>query len=144
MNVGAILGQKGRKVITVAAYASLLDVAKLLAENGIGCIVVVDEGGKVVGVISERDIVRGLGEKGHEVLKAPVAALMTEEVITCKERDTVDRVMAIMSSHRFRHMPVVENDQLIGIISIGDVVKTKIASAEMEAEAMREYIVAGR
>ncbi len=144
MNVGAILGQKGRKVITVAAYTSLLDVTRLLAKNGIGCIVVVDDNEKVVGVISERDIVRGLGEKGQEILKAPVAALMTSDVITCIERDTVDRVMAVMSSHRFRHMPVVENDQLIGIVSIGDVVKTKIASAEMEAEAMREYIVARR
>ena len=144
MKVGAILSQKGRKVITVKAYTKLMDVSHVLANNKIGCIVVVDDDENVVGVISERDIVRGLGDKGPEILTAPVVALMTEKVITCSEQDTVDDVMALMSTHRFRHMPVVENGQLVGIISIGDAVKTKIASAELEAEAMRDYIVARR
>ncbi len=144
MKVGSILGEKGRKVITLRSNTSLMDVAKVLSDHGIGSIVIVDESEKVVGIVSERDIVRTLAKNGVEILNSPVSQCMTENVITCSEQETIDNVMTIMTSHRFRHMPVLENGQLVGIISIGDVVKTKIASAEMEAEAMREYIVASR
>ena len=144
MNVGNILKEKGRKVITVMSDMKLLDVARVLTENGIGSIVVVDLHDKLIGIVSERDIVRTIATNGIEVLQNPVSECMTENVIVCSEAETIDHVMSSMTQRRFRHMPVIENQQLVGIISIGDVVKTKIASAEMEAEAMREYIVGPR
>ncbi len=144
MNVGAILAQKGRKVITISSDIILQDVSRILAENRIGSIVVLDENEAVKGIISERDIVRVLAEKGPKVLQEPVTFCMTEEVVTCGESDSVEQVMAAMSSGRFRHMPVVENGKLLGIISIGDVVKTKIEVAEKDAEHLRQYIVSSR
>ncbi len=143
MNVAQILQSKGRKVITVTDNTTLIDVSRVLAENKIGSIVVVDASESVVGIISERDIVRVLGKEGVEVLQKSVSHCMTSDVITCNEATKVDEILAIMSSRRFRHMPVLENNQLVGIISIGDVVKTKIAATEMEAAAMRDYITSG-
>lgn len=144
MNVGAILAHKGRNVITISQDITLQDVSEILAKNGIGSIVVLDESESVIGIISERDIVRVLAEKGPKVLQEPVKICMTEEVITCSERDSVEQVMTAMSSGRFRHMPVVENGKLLGIISIGDVVKSKIEVAEKDAEHLRQYIAFSR
>jgi CBS domain-containing protein len=93
--------------------------------------------------VSERDIVREISRAGSKVLKEPVEACMTKTVVTCRESDTIDRIMAEMTAHRFRHMPVVERGRLIGLVSIGDVVRMRIAEAEMEAAAMREYIATG-
>jgi CBS domain-containing protein len=143
MNVAAILKLKGRSVVTTTADKSLLDIAKLLEHHGIGCVVVEEDDGKVAGIVSERDLVRAIGQSGTKVLKEPVSDYMTKTVITAREADTIDRVMSEMSSHRFRHMPVVERGRLIGLVSIGDVVKMRIAEAEMEAAAMREYITTG-
>jgi CBS domain-containing protein len=143
MNVAAILKLKGRGVVTATPDQSLLDIAKLLQEHGIGCVVVEGDDGKVAGIVSERDLVRAIGQSGSEVLKDAVSAYMTKTVVTAREADTIDRVMSEMSSHRFRHMPVVERGRLIGLVSIGDVVKMRIAEAEMEAAAMREYITTG-
>lgn len=143
MNVAAILKQKGRGVVTTTADKSLLEIAKLLERHGIGCVVVEGDDGKVAGIVSERDLVRAIGQSGSQVLKEPVSAYMTKTVVTAREADTIDRLMAEMSSHRFRHMPVVERGRLIGLVSIGDVVKMRIAEAEMEAAAMREYITTG-
>lgn len=143
MNVAAILDQKGRAVITAAPQTSLLEVSKILAREKIGSLVVVDDNKQVVGIASERDIVRIIAEKGPPSLSQPISSCMTEKVITCKEHDTIDTLMSQMTGHRFRHMPVVEGDDLIGIVSIGDVVKHRIAEAEMEAESMRQYIAAG-
>ena len=143
MNVAAILKLKGRSVVTTTADKSLLDIAKLLERHGIGCVVVEEDDGKVAGIVSERDLVRAIGQSGTKVLKEPVSDYMTKTVITAREADTIDRVMSEMSSHRFRHMPVVERGRLIGLVSIGDVVKMRIAEAEMEAAAMREYITTG-
>jgi predicted transcriptional regulator len=123
MNVAAILKMKGKGVFTASADTSLLEIAKLLEQHGIGCIVVEADEGKVVGIVSERDVVRAIGRSGTKVLK--------------------DRLMSEMTTHRFRHMPVVERGRLIGLVSIGDVVKMRIAEAEMEAAAMREYIATG-
>jgi CBS domain-containing protein len=143
MNVAAILKLKGRGVVTTTPDKSLLEVAKLLQEHGIGCVVIEGDDGNVAGIVSERDLVRAIGHSGGTVLKEPVSAYMTKTVITAREADTIDRVMSEMSSHRFRHMPVVERGRLIGLVSIGDVVKMRIAEAEMEAAAMREYITTG-
>jgi CBS domain-containing protein len=143
MNVAAILKLKGKSVVTAMADMSLLEIAQMLEQHGIGCIVIEDEESKVVGIVSERDLVRAIGKSGPKVLKDPVSDYMTRTVITAREADTIDRLMAEMTSHRFRHMPVVERGRLIGLVSIGDVVKMRIAEAEMEAAAMREYIATG-
>ena len=143
MNVAAILKEKGRGVFTTAPDTSLLEITKLLGMHGIGCIVITSPDGKVSGIVSERDVVREISRAGASVLKEPVERCMTKAVVTCREADTIDHLMAQMTAHRFRHMPVVERGRLIGLVSIGDVVRMRIAEAEMEAAAMREYIATG-
>jgi CBS domain-containing protein len=139
MNAATILKFKGRGVVTTTANKSLLDIAKLLAEHGIGCIVIVGDDDKIVGIVSERDLIRAIGQAGPKVLNEPVSDFMTKNVVTAREADTSERLMSEMTVHRFRHMPVVETDRLIGLISIGDLVKMQIADVEMEAAATREY-----
>ena len=112
MNVAAILKLKGKGVVTATADMSLLEIAQLLEQHGIGCIVIGDEEGKVVGIVSERDLVRAIGKSGPKVLKDPVSDYMTRAVVTAREADTIDRLMAEMTTHRFRHMPVVERGRL--------------------------------
>ena len=143
MNVATILKLKGRDVLTARPDMPLMEIAALLGSRRIGCIVVVDEEGKVAGIVSERDIVRVVGSEGPQALKEPVETCMTKTVVACRESDTIDRLMSEMTSHRFRHMPVVERGRLVGLVSIGDVVKMRIAEAEMEAAAMRQYIATG-
>jgi CBS domain-containing protein len=143
MNVATILKQKGREVLTSGPDASLLEAAKLMSAHGVGCVVVADEHDQVVGIISERDIVRVLGRAGPSALDKPISSCMTRDVVSCREADTIERLMSEMTSHRFRHMPVVERGRLNGLVSIGDVVKMRIAEAEMEAAAMRDYITTG-
>src|SRR6476619_1741998 len=139
MHVAAILKVKGRNVVTTTPDKSLLDVAKLLEQRDIGCIVIEGDDGQVAGIVSERDLVRAIGKFGAKVLKEPVSVYMTKTVITAREADTIDRLMLEMTVHRFRHMPVVERGRLIGLVSIGDVVKMHIAEADMEAAATGEY-----
>lgn len=140
MNVAAILRQKGRAVTTSSPAATLLEVANKLAAKRIGAIVVVGPRGEVAGIISERDIIRALAESGPDSLTRPVSESMTRQVVTCQETDTLDELMAMMTARRFRHLPVLTDGALVGIISIGDVVKHHVAEVEMEATAMREYI----
>ncbi len=140
MNVAAILRQKGRAVTTASPAMTLLEAANKLAAKRIGAIVVVAPRGEVAGIISERDIIRALAEAGPECLSRPVSETMTRQVVTCQETDTLDELMAMMTARRFRHLPVVTDGGLAGIISIGDVVKYHVAEVEMEATAMREYI----
>jgi len=139
MNAATILKFKGSGVVTTNANKSLLNIAKMLAEHGIGCIVIVGDDDKIEGIVSERDLMRAIGRGGSEVLKEPVSDFMTKIVVTAREADTTNRLMSEMTMRRFRHMPVVERDRLIGVISIGDLVKTQIAEIEMEAAATREY-----
>ena len=139
MNVAAILKVKGNGVVTTTKDKSLLDIAKLLADHGIGCIVIEGDDDKVAGIVSERDLMRAIGQAGPEVLEEPVSDFMTKTVVTAREADTIDRLMWEMTTHRFRHMPVVERDRLIGLVSIGDLVKMQIAEVEMEATATAEY-----
>ena len=143
MNVAAILKLKGNGVVTTTKDKSLLDIAKLLAEHGIGCIVIVGEDDKISGIVSERDLMRAISQCGAQVLKEPVSNFMTKTVVTAREADTIDRLMWEMTTHRFRHMPVVERDRLIGLVSIGDLVKMHVADAEFEAAGMRQYITIG-
>lgn len=143
MSVAALLSKKSNQTITVKATDSIADAGKLLAEHKIGAVVVVGDADSVEGILSERDIVRGLTAKGASVLTLRVADLMTSPVKTCTRSESADDVMRRMSEGRFRHMPVVEGKKLVGVISIGDVVKNRIATLELEAGAMREYIMTG-
>ena len=143
MNGATILKQKGRSVASVAPTATLQEVAKRLAQRRIGALVVVGARGEIEGIISERDIIRALSEAGGSCLQRPVAETMTRQVVTCQETDTLDELMAMMTQRRFRHLPVVTDGDLVGIISIGDVVKHHVAEIEMEATAMRAYIAHG-
>jgi CBS domain-containing protein len=140
MNVAVILRQKGRAVTTASPSTTLLEVANKLAAKRIGAIVIVAAKGKVAGIISERDIIRCLSTHGPGCLTQPVSDSMTRNVISCEENDTLDELMARMTEGRFRHLPVITDGALVGIISIGDVVKHHVAEVTMEATAMREYI----
>ena len=142
MNVGTILKLKGSGVFTATKDKSLLDIAKLLAQHGIGCLVIVGDDDRISGIVSERDLLRAISQGGPEVLKAPVSDFMTKTVITAGKDDTIDKLMSEMTIHRFRHMPVVERGRLVGLVSIGDLVAIHVADAEFESDAMRQYITA--
>ena len=143
MLVRAILQQKGADVVTIGAGASVADAAQLLADERIGALVIVD-GREVRGILSERDIVRGLAEKGTAVLDVPVHTLMTHEVSTCSLDDDVPSLMRTMTDQRIRHLPVVESGSLVGIVSIGDVVRHRVEELEVEAQTLHDYIESGR
>lgn len=143
MNVARILKDKGRDVVTVRSNVTLNDIINKLAEKKIGAIVVCNDDLKVEGIITERDIVRAIAANGAQALAQSVHLHMTKNVHSCASQDTVGWLMEVMTQHRFRHMPVVENERLTGIISIGDVVKERIAIAEMETASMRDYIATG-
>lgn len=140
MTVSQILKVKGLDVVTGAASDTLAEATSKLEDHGIGAVVIVDHDRHVLGILSERDIVRSIARKGANVLDQPVSQHMTKEVISCAEADRIDEVMQKMTAGKFRHMPVVNGDKLVGIISIGDVVKHKIQQAEQESESLREYI----
>jgi CBS domain-containing protein len=140
MTVKAILSRKGGDVVTIAPTAQLAEAVKLLAERRIGAIVITGPGERVAGILSERDIVRVLAERGPAVLDEQVGGIMTRNVVTCTSDETVTDIMERMTAHRFRHLPVVEQNRLIGIISIGDVVKRRVEEIEGESNALREYI----
>jgi CBS domain-containing protein len=143
MNIGQILKAKGRAVATARPDTPLIEIATKLAQKKIGAIIIVGDNGKVAGIVSERDIIRKLGERGPSVLDEPVSLSMTANVISCSETSTLDEIMEIMTQGRFRHVPVIEDGALVGIVSIGDVVKNHIAEVEMEVTAMRGYFVTG-
>lgn len=137
MNVTQMLKQKGStKVETVEPHTTVAEAAAVLSERRIGAVVVRGPGGEIAGIVSERDIVRMLGRDGAAVLTQPVTSLMTARVETCTLRDTTSSVMERMSHGRFRHMPVVEGGQMVGLLSIGDVVKARIAEIEHDNQAM--------
>jgi CBS domain-containing protein len=139
MTVRAILDSKGRQVATVGADAKVSSAVKVLAERRIGALLVM-AGDRIEGILSERDVVRELGERGPKILDEPVSAVMTAKVMTCRRSDTLSWLMEQMTEGKFRHLPVVEDGQLIGIVSIGDVVKHRVMEYEREQEAMRDYI----
>jgi CBS domain-containing protein len=134
------LSIKGRNVLTIEPAATLAAAAKLLAENRIGALVVTGAGGRIAGILSERDIVQALAARGASALDAPVSEFMTRKVATCSSADTISSIMERMTEGKFRHVPVVEQGQLAGIISIGDVVKHRLMEMEQEQAALRNYI----
>ena len=140
MLVSQILKEKGREVLSISPEATLQEAAVVLTRHRIGALIVRGAGGKLSGIISERDIVRALAESGVAALAYPVRARMTADVAVCEENDTIAEIMETMTRCRFRHMPVVEHDQVTGIISIGDVVKSRIDETLREAQALKEYI----
>ena len=140
MTVSTILAEKGREVVTIEPGASLADAARLLAERRIGSALIVGADRRIAGIISERDIVRALAKRGAAVLDEPVSATMTREVETCNESETIASIMERMTAGKFRHVPVVEQGRLAGIVSIGDVVKHRLHVMERESAAMRDYI----
>ena len=140
MNVAAVLHIKGGTVYTARPDSSLFDIAKTLSEKKIGGIVVIGEQGSVAGIVTERDLVRAIGKNGPAILEAAVSEIMTTNVVTCDKSTTIDEMMDMMTRGRFRHIPVIEDDALVGIVSIGDVVKHHIAEVEMEVTAMRCYL----
>ena len=139
MTVGAILDTKGHQIIHVVPDDKLSVAVKLLSERKIGAVLVLS-GHHLDGILSERDIVRVIGERGATALDEPVQAVMTRKVISCKPTDTVGSLMEMMTSGKFRHLPVIENDKIVGLISIGDVVKWRVKEFEHEQEALRDYI----
>lgn len=143
MSVAALLTNKSGSVLTVSPTTPVCDAAKLLAENRIGAVIVTEQNDHVAGILSERDIVRGLASHGAAVMTQPVSDLMTAPVETCTRSETVDDIMQRMSDGRFRHMPVTEGAKLVGVVSIGDVVKHRINELQHEKDAMRDYIMTG-
>lgn len=136
----SILEQKGRNVLTIGPNVTLGEAARTLEENKIGAVVVVGMESRIVGIFTERDVVRAIGTTGRDAFDEPVSAYMTANVYRCKEEATVNELMEIMSSRRFRHVPVESDGKLSGIISIGDVVKSRIREVEAEAEHIKAYI----
>lgn len=140
MQVDTILQSKGPAVHTVPTTATVAEAIKTLNERRIGAVVVVDAKGGVAGILSERDVVRNLGGDPAKLLAAPVSTIMTSTVITCARDTGVSELMEQMTRYRIRHIPIVEGKALVGIVSIGDVVKRKIEEAEQEAAALKQYI----
>jgi CBS domain-containing protein len=140
MTVATILAGKGGNVITATPTTTLEQLSSILAEHRIGAIIILEDDKSVCGIASERDVVRQIAKQGPAALAAPISVCMTKKVISCKPDSTIDEVMGIMSNNKFRHLPVITNGKLEGIISIGDVVKKKIEQAEREAEDLKQYI----
>jgi CBS domain-containing protein len=140
MTVKSILSSKGRDVATIEPTATLEAAIALLAQRRIGALVVLGPERRLIGILSERDIVRVLATQGAGALSAPLAQVMTRKVSTCSESDTVSAIMEQMTAGKFRHVPVLDQDRLVGIVSIGDVVKYRLGEMEREQEALRDYI----
>ncbi len=144
MYVADILNAKGTEVIATGPTETVAATAGLLNNRRIGAVLVRDGEDNVIGVVSERDIIRGIALNGASALDMEVRDLMTSEVVTCKPTDTISEVMRVMTTHRFRHLPVMEDGALKGMISIGDVVKYRLEETEMEARVLRDYVIASR
>lgn len=142
MNVESILKGKGIKVVTIEPEATIGDAAKILKRERIGALIVSDDGSNVRGIVSERDIVSGLGDmtKRARLLESPVSGSMTREVVTVSPEESVQDCMVKMTEQRFRHLPVVSDGKLVGVVSIGDIVKSRLEELENEAGFLREMI----
>jgi CBS domain-containing protein len=140
MIVKTILSAKGNDVISIEPTATLETAVRTLAEHRIGALLVLGTDRRVIGILSERDIVRVLAEKGAGVLSQPLSQVMTRKVVTCNSSETIGVIMERMTAGKFRHVPVVEQEQVIGVVSIGDVVKYRLQEMEHESAALRDYI----
>jgi CBS domain-containing protein len=144
MRVASILSTKGATVATIAPEARVTDAAAELRLRGVGALVVSSDGRHILGILSERDVVRRLAERGEAALGETVAEVMTDEVRTCSPEDSCEDLARSMTDHRHRHMPVTVEGQLVGIVSIGDIVKARLTELEDEARQLHDYIVTGR
>ena len=142
MRIADVLRTKGSAVATIDQDVPVSELLRALAEHNVGAIVVVGSSG-VAGIVSERDVVRRLHESGADLLSSPVSAIMTTDVFTCSPSDTVDSLTVVMTERRFRHVPVLSDGQLVGIVSIGDVVKSRIGQLEQSQDQLQAYIVQG-
>ena len=140
MHVAAVIKRKGSGVVSITPDHTIADATKLLTENRIGAILVMDGGEGIRGIISERDIIRALAKHGADALSHTVGSLMTREVQQCSPNDTIAEVMTTMTTRRFRHLTVVDGGKLLGMISIGDVVKQRLDDTELEVETLRGYV----
>jgi len=143
MNVAMILKEKGSKVHTIPSDVSVEEATRRLRELHVGALVAVTAEGKIAGVFSERDLVRAIHHDGAGALAKPLSTFMTKNVVTAKCEDSLDELMTRMTSRRIRHLPVIKGGEMVGIVSIGDLVKARIAASENEAEALKNYISAG-
>lgn len=142
MDVKAILKAKGRSVVTIEPHVPVATAVHLLSNERIGALVVSDNGKRVLGIVSERDIVVGLARHGEVLLKRRVSEILTKEVLTCLPDETTKQIMTKMTRQRIRHLPVVENGELCGMVSIGDIVKTRLAEVQLETDVLRESYLA--
>ncbi len=140
MKLTELLQASGQEVITIKSRDSIANAADALTKNKIGALLVEGEDGKIIGILSERDIVGGMGPHGADLHDVAVSELMTADIIHCAPQDTVNKAMEMMTERRIRHLPVFDGDELLGLISIGDLVKWRIMEVQAEAEAMRQYI----
>lgn len=140
MTVAAILSDKGSEIISASPNDTLADICAILGERRIGAVMVLGVDQSIAGIISERDVVGAVCREGADALARPVSEVMTRNVVTCAIDDSINEVMSKMTSGRFRHLPVVDGDRLVGLISIGDVVKQRMEDVEREAADMRSYI----
>jgi len=143
MFVSDILGQKGGLVFTVTPGTSVAQISQQLSTRRIGSVLVLDDDSSVAGIVSERDLVRAFASHGAKAMELEARHVMTRDVVTCDPDDSIDQVMGTMTRGRFRHLPVVRHGELLGLVSIGDVVKARLEEAEHETEALKAYIVAG-
>ena len=144
MNVQAILEAKGHDVVTTRPETSVAEVCRLLQRRRIGAVPVVDESGMLLGILSERDIVAGLSEHGVAVVGLSASQLMTRQVRHCHPEDGIGEIMAVMTNRRVRHLPVIDEGRLCGLVSIGDVVKARLDEAALEVDSLRQYVMEAR
>jgi CBS domain-containing protein len=140
MTVAHILATKGRDIVSIKPTSKISEAAAILGQRRIGVVIVLQDGGQLAGILSERDVVRAIGLHGAAVLDDPVSRHMTERVITCSETDTALHVLSVMTAGRFRHIPVISEGRLSGLISIGDVVKRRLSDMENQQKEMINYI----
>ena len=143
MTVQAILNVKGSDVVSVLPEDRVAAAVQTMMRHGIGAVLVRDQVGAVLGILSERDVMRGIARTGPACLDATVESLATRDLVSCRPQDGIGHVMGLMTRGRFRHLPVMRDGSLAGLISIGDVVKHRLAVVETEARALREYVAAG-
>ncbi len=141
MKLAELIKGKQSDIVKISASSKIADAANTMTSNKIGALLVEDGAGGIAGILSERDIVRGMGPHGADLHDVEVAELMTKDLIRCSSKDTVNEAMAKMTDRRIRHLPVFDGDELVGFISIGDLVKCRIIEVQSEAEALRQYIM---
>jgi CBS domain-containing protein len=140
MKLAELIKGKSPEIVKIRANSTIAEAANTIAQHKIGALLVDDEGGSIVGILSERDIVRGMSQHGADLQGVKVSELMTADLIRCAPGDSVNEAMAMMTDRRIRHLPVFEDEQLVGFISIGDLVKCRMMEVQGEAEALRQYI----